>query len=315
MLKMPTDPEDSQKDEPHSSDAHSSRNGHDINEQKKGLFHRVIRLFKPEPDPTLRETIEEYIEEEPDSENFDDSIAQHEKELFANLLKLRDLRADDVMIPRADIFAIEVNTSQKELYSLLEEKQHSRIPVYKETLDEVLGTVHLKDLLAEIAQGKKIKIKDMITDLPIVAPSMSVLDLLLEMRRNKRHMVLVVDEYGGIDGLITIGDIIEELVGEIEDEHDLPDEAERITEYPDGTILVDARLDIDEFEEKYGDLITSEEKEESETLGGLVSAIAGRVPVRGEVLTHKTGMIFEVMEADPRRIHRLKIRKIPTHLG
>lgn len=312
---MPTDPEDSQPDEPHSRSAHFARNGQHITEQKPGFFKRALRLFKPEPDPTLRETIEEYIEEEPNGKEHDDSIAQHEKELFANLLQLRDLRADDVMIPRADIIAIDVNTTQKELYELLKDKQHSRIPVYKETLDEVLGTIHLKDLLADIAQGKKIKIKDMISDLPIVAPSMSVLDLLLEMRRNKRHMVLVVDEYGGIDGLITIGDIIEELVGEIEDEHDLPDEADQITEYPDGTLLVDARLDIDEFEDKYGNLITPEEKEESETLGGLVSAIAGRVPVRGEVLTHKTGMVFEIMDADPRRIHRLKIRNIPTHLG
>ncbi len=281
------------------------------NKKAKGLLVWVKSIFKSDPDPTLRETIEEYIEDQDDQES-EDSLTQHERELFSNLLKLVDMRATDVMVPRADIFALDINISQKELYETLKGKKHSRIPVYEGTLDEVIGTVHLKDLLANIAENKKITIKDMVTDLPIVAPSMSVLDLLLEMRRNKRHMVLVVDEYGGIDGLVTIGDIIEAIVGEIEDEHDVPEEIDRITEREDGSILVDGRLDIDEFEDKFGSLLSDSEKEESDTMGGLVSALAGRVPVRGEVLTHNTGMVFEVMDADPRRIHRLKIRNIPN---
>jgi len=134
------------------------------------------------------------------------------------------------------------------------------------------------------------------------------------MRQSRRHMALVVDEYGGIDGLVTIGDIVESVLGEIEDEHDTQEEPQLMT-YADGTVLADARVSIDDFEEEYGTLLSDDERSESDTLGGLVFTIAGRIPVRGEVLTHDSGMEFEIMDADPRRINVVRIRNIPEALA
>lgn len=259
-------------------------------------------------DNALREAIEEYIEETPDSEA--DEVSAHERQLLSNILHLRDVKVYDIMVPRADISAIEVDTAKDELLEIMAEKQFSRFPVYRGTLDEVLGTVHIKDIITAMAKGRKIRLKDLLTDIPIVSPSLPILDLLLEMRRTRRHIALVVDEYGGIDGLVTMGDVMETIIGEIDDEHDR-EEAPQIVEESDGSILADARLDIEEFEQRYGAILSEEEREESDTLGGLVFAMAGRVPARGEVLTHATGMVFEVLEADPRKISRLRIRDIP----
>jgi len=281
------------------------------NTQDGGWLSKLLSMFsgKAKSDASLRETIEEYIEE-PENGGEEDEVAQQERWLLSNILALRDLTVDKVMVPRADILAIDMNTSQQELFDILKEKQHTRIPVYRDTLDDVLGTVHLKDIMAAMAQNKKIDIKPLLSDLPIVAPSMPILDLLMKMQESRRHMVLVVDEYGGIDGLVTIGDIIEFIVGEIDDEHDTED-TEKIVRNDDGSVTVDSRLNIDHFEEEFGAILSEEERSDNDTLGGLVFSIAGRVPSRGEVLTHNSGMIFEVMEADPRRISKLKIRKIP----
>jgi len=139
---------------------------------------------------------------------------------------------------------------------------------------------------------------------------MPVLDLLLMMKQMRRHMALVVDEFGGIDGHVTINDVIESIVGEIEDEYDRDDEPTLI-QNRDGSIMIDARYDIEEFEEKFGRLLTDEEREDNDTLGGLVFEIAGRVPARGEILTHPSGMVFEIVDADPRRVNRLLIKNIP----
>jgi magnesium and cobalt transporter len=269
-----------------------------------------LRGFNKRPKPeTLRNAIEEYIDEPPPSVVADPVSAQ-EKLLLSNILKLRDIKVYDVMIPRADIVAIDVKTTSDELLSLLAEKQFSRIPVYRDTLDDVLGTVHLKDIMAATAKGEKVDIKKMLNEIPIVSPTLHVLDLLLEMRENRRHMVLAVDEYGGINGLVTIGDVIESIVGQMEDEHDT-DAAPQIVEKEDGSILADARYDIEEFEERFGYHLSDQEREDSDTLGGLVFSMAGRIPARGEVITHKTGMVFEVLDADPRRINLLRIRNIP----
>ena len=235
----------------------------------------------------------------------------HEKHLLSNILRLRDLKVIDVMIPRADIIAIDIETTKKDLLALLSEKQHSRLPVYRDSLDDVVGTIHIKDILQCLAEGRKFSIAEMVRDVPIVSPSMAVLDLILMMRQMRKHMALVVDEFGGIDGLIAIGDVIEEIVGEIDDEYDEENEPE-IMECKDGSILIDARYDIEDFEEKYGELLTDEEREDVDTLGGLVSSIAGRVPVRGEIISHEdSGTVFEVMDADPRRVNRLRIKNIP----
>ncbi len=312
MLKM-TEENPAEAEEPSSmtplksGDAehrHGNGNGH------KSFLNRIVNSLKGKSDTSLRETLEEYIEEEPE-DSAPDSVSAHEKALLANILKLRDLKVVDVMIPRADIVSIEVGTTQKELLELLAEKQHSRLPVYKETLDHVLGTIHIKDILATLAKGEKVKVNKLVRDIPIVSPSMHALDLLLQMRESRKHMALVVDEFGGIDGLVAIGDVIEAIVGEIDDEYD-PDDTPQLIQSPDGSVLADARVDIEEFEEKYGRLLSDEDREESDTLGGLVFALAGRIPGRGEVLKHENGMVFEVLDAGPRHINQIRIRNIPT---
>lgn len=302
MLKMNTQHDMSEVSDPSIANGGTSRS-------KDGFFQRVKSVFKSKQDTSLRDAIEEYIE---GPDNFAaDADALEERALFSNILALRDISIDEVMVPRADIIAIDVDAPKEELLALLAEKQVSRLPVYKGTLDEVIGTIHLKDIIACYANDRPINIEDNITEIPIVAPSMPVLDLLLTMRQSRRHMALVVDEYGGIDGLVTIGDIIESIIGEIDDEHDTEAEPQLIVD-ADGSVLADARLDIEDFEEKYGALLNADEREENDTLGGLVFSIAGRVPVRGEVLTHETGMVFEIMDADPRRINLIRIRNIPA---
>ncbi|MCF8495272.1 MAG: hemolysin family protein [Alphaproteobacteria bacterium] len=266
-------------------------------------------FLRSSSETSLREAIEDYIEETPD-EAASDPAERHERLLLSNILKLRNFTVVDVMIPRADIVAVNAGASQEELLALLAEKQYSRLPVYEETLDHVLGTIHIKDVLAALARGQRVDVKGMIREIPIVSPAMPVLDLIMEMRQSRRHMAMVVDEYGGIDGLVTIGDVIEAIVGEIDDEHDGAAPAQ-IIERPDGVIVADARVDIEEFEERFGFILSEEEREESDTLGGLVCMLAGRVPARGEILTHPSGLVFEVQDADPRRVHTLKIRKIP----
>ena len=269
----------------------------------------IKSLLAPKPDTSLRDAIEEYIEEPDDVTVDSDTI--HERALFSNILALRDISVDQVMVPRADIIAVDVNAARDDIFAMLADKQVSRIPVYKENLDDVLGTIHLKDIIACMANNKNFSIKDNITEIPIVSPSMPILDLLLTMRQSRRHMALVVDEYGGIDGLVTIGDIVESVLGEIDDEHDPEQETQLITQ-DDGSLLVDARYEIEDFEERYGDVLKEDEREENDTLGGLVFTLAGRVPARGELLKHSSGMVFEIMDADPRRVHLIRVRHLPV---
>lgn len=278
-----------------------------------GLMGWVKQLMgngQPKSDSDLREALEEYIEHELGESN--SSIARHERALLSNILKLRDMTAVDVMIPRVDIVAIGMDISQSDLLSLLAEKQYSRIPVYRDSMDDIVGTIHVKDILATLAQGKTIVMSELVRDVPIVSPSMPVLDLLLMMKQIRKHLALVVDEFGGIDGLVTIGDVIESIVGDIEDEHDDDEDEPQAHVGDDGTVLADARLDIEEFEEQFGKMLTDEEREDNDTLGGLIFSLAGRVPARGEILTHDSGMVFEILDADPRRVNRVRIRNMPT---
>lgn len=296
---------------PDTAEDPSSSNASPPQDKKTGTgwLGRFFKKDKTENGNSLRDALEEYVETSEDNGDEDASSAQ-EREILTNILKLRDIRAADVMIPRADIIAVDSQISQKDLLTLISEKQCSRLPVYSESLDHVLGTIHVKDVLACLAEDKKVDILELIKEVPIVSPATPVLDLILEMRYNRRHMAMVVDEYGGIDGLVTVGDIVEEIVGDIHDEHDLDEAEPQFKTQDDGSVIADARVEIDDFEEEYGTIATDTERDESDTLGGLVCVLAGRVPARGEVLTHDTGTIFEVLEADPRRIHSLKIRNI-----
>ncbi len=284
------------------------QNGADESQQSlSGLFRTWLRAsLKGKSEANWRDTIEELIEETPGPET---DVAEHERTLLTNIFRFKDLTATDVMIPRVDIVAVEVDTSVEDVLSLLAKRAHSRLPVYHESLDEIVGMLHIKDLLASLANGSQANIKQMLRDVLIVAPSMPVVDLLLEMRETRQQMALVVDEFGGIDGLITIEDLVEEIVGEIEDEHDVA-VAPQISERPDGSYLADARLPIEEFEEALGPVLEDDQREDIDTLGGLVFSIAGRIPARGELLRHPLGLEFEVVDADPRRIRRLRIRRV-----
>ena len=270
---------------------------------------RSLLPAKSVNDDSLREAIEELIEEEDDSPQ--SAVARHERKLISNILQLRDLPVSKVMVPRADIMAIDITSPREELVNLLAEKPHSRIPVFKGDLDNIIGFIHIKDIVAHIADGHPFELKDIMRDVLVVSPAMRVMDLLLQLRQSKVHIAFVVDEFGGIDGLITIGDLIEAIVGEIDDEYDFDINPELI-ERPDGSAIADARFPIRSFEAKYGNVFTEdEENEKVDTLGGLVTAIAGHVPSRGEIIRHSSGIEFEVLDADPRRVTRVRVRHLP----
>lgn len=272
------------------------------------LRNLVRRLFGQRNGGGLRESLEELIQKE---DAGDLPSAVDELALLRNILNLHALTAYDVMVPRADIVAVDIDTSLDDLVRTMSTEAHSRIPVYRGTLDDVAGVVHIKDVLATWAQHKSVKLADILREVLFVAPSMPILELLLQMRVSRIHMALVVDEFGGVDGLVTIEDLVEEIVGEIEDEHD-EDEAPVMTPRPDGTLDADARVELDAFEEWAGPILTPEEREEDiDTLGGLVAYLAGRVPVKGELIRHSSGVEFEIRDADPRRIRRMRVFNLP----
>lgn len=285
-------------------DQNSNQDGQNLIDWLVGL----VRGRNGDESDALREAIEDLIEDK--NHGNMTSIAAHERVLISNILSLRDLSVVDIMVPRADILAVELNTPKKELLEIMATHPHSRLPVYRETLDDVVGTIHIKDVLAHLAKDRSFKIKDLVRDAEIVAPSMPVLDLLLQMRHTRVHMALVVDEFGGIDGLITIADIIEAIVGEIDDEHDT-DVHPKMVDRPDGSMLADGRVPVEDFEERFGAILEEDDREDIDTLAGLVFALAGRVPARGEIIVHPSGIEFEVTEADPRRITRMIIRNLP----
>lgn len=292
------------------SDSRSPREGADEEGGTiAGLFRNWFRsAVKGRSDATLRDAIEELIEEPADSQ---DALGAGEKLLLGNILKLRGRTVVDVMVPRVDIIAVDVETPVAELIRRFADDAHSRMPVYRENLDDVLGMVHIKDVLSLVAGQRRAELKDVLREVPIVAPSMPVLDLLLQMRESRQHMALVVDEFGGIDGLITIEDLVEQIVGEIEDEHDVTD-APMLQRRDDGVWIADARLPLEDLEEMFGPILTEEEREEDlDTVGGLVFTLAGHVPSRGEVIPHDSGIEFEVIDADPRRLKRVRLLNTP----
>ncbi len=252
---------------------------------------------------SARDTLDELIEEREDAEV---PISADERTLLANILELRDRTVHDVMIPRADIVGIELDSPLSDVIKVITREGHSRLPVYKVDMDDCVGFIHAKDVLAWRNSEEDFQPSKIYRKILFVSPSMQVLELLLEMRVRRSHMALVVDEYGGIDGLVTIEDLVEEIVGEIEDEHDTNDEPE-MTPAPDGSFVADARVTIETLEQELGEILSEDEREDLDTLGGLVFSITGHVPVRGELVHHVSGIEFEVLDADPRRVKRLRI--------
>lgn len=255
------------------------------------------------------------------SETLSDLAAQHtedatpidplERALLENTLKLRRMTIEDVMVPRADIVALSAAAPLDEVVAAVGQSRHSRLPVFEKDLDRIVGMIHVKDVLAHIGKPDTPSLKDLAREVLFVSPAMLVLDLLLEMRIKRTHMALVVDEFGGIDGLATIEDLVEEIVGDIEDEHDIA-EPPQLETRPDGTLVADARATLEDFEAAVGDVLTDDEREDLDTLGGLVFNLVGRVPSRGELVSHPSGLEFEVLDGDPRRLKRLRVRNLPT---
>lgn len=264
---------------------------------KPGLFGRIFDALTPAGGP------------EPTAANGHAAPAAHAR----GMINLRRMRVEDVAIPMADIVAVPDTVSRNELVEVFRESGLTRIPVYEGTLDTPVGFVHLKDLALRYGfngSGGDFDLKAMLRPLLFVPPSMSIGVLLTKMQTERRHMALVIDEYGGVDGLVTIEDLIEQVVGEIADEHDSEEDASWVVEKP-GVYMALAKTPLEDFEAEIGFSLTdSEEIDEEEigTLGGLVFMLAGRVPVRGEVVQHPSGPEFEIVDADPRRIKRLRVR-------
>lgn len=236
----------------------------------------------------------------------------------ANAELFDQLQVADVMVPRADIFGIEVNTPLGEVISIFADAAHSRLPIYRDNLDDPVGIAHIKDVMARlaplVAQGEdgwaEMRVlQDIHRPVIFAPPSMRAIDLLLRMQARRMHLALVVDEYGGTDGLVTLEDLLEPIVGDIEDEHDTTS-TPGIQPKGSGVWLADARAGIEALAEIAGHPVLEDEDEDDvDTLGGLVFMLAGRVPERGEVIRHPAGFEFEVLDADPRRIKRLRIRR------
>jgi CBS domain containing-hemolysin-like protein len=256
-------------------------------------------------DMSVLGALDELIEGRDDESS---ALRADERMLLANILRLRHRAAEDAMVPRADIVGIDATASLAEVTDLMTKTGHSRIPVFRDTLDDVLGMVHIKDVLAWRGNDELFNLSKVLRRVLFVAPSMEVLQLLLEMRAKRSHMALVVDEFGGIDGLVTIEDVVEEIVGEIADEHDKESEP-TVTVLPDGSLDADARAPIELLDEHFATVLSEEEREDIDTVGGLVVTLAGRVPIRGELIGHPGGLEFEVLEADPRRIKRVRVRR------
>ncbi len=279
------------------------------------LLSRLRAVFpRRTPEPSVRELIAELVQEaaeEPQTPGALPDLDRREQVLINNILRLRETVADDVMIPRADIIAIRADVTLTQAIEQIRLEGHSRLPVYREQLDDIIGMIHVKDLFAYVGRPETFSIEAILRRPLMVAPQVPVLDLLAQMRQAHMHMALVVDEYGGIDGLVTIEDLIETITGDISDEHD---EAERplVTERPDGALDVDARLSVEDFEARVGPVLSEDERDaDIDTVGGLVFTLAGRVPAKGEVVSHPGGFEFRVLEADPRRIRRLRVRRLP----
>lgn len=277
----------------------------------QALSDVVRRLLGGNDEATkLRESLEQVIEE---SEAGSRPLAREERSMMLNILNFGELKVADILVPRADIIAVEETTPLPDLVRVFRDAQHSRLPVYRDTLDNPIGMVHIKDLIGmAVPEGEGSPhpktLQDIRRDILFVPPSMPVVNLLVKMQSTRIHLALVIDEYGGTDGLVSIEDLVEQIVGDIEDEHDT-DEAMMIAMRKEGEFDASARTSLEEIEKVVGfSLAGEEEAEEIDTLAGLVFSLVGRVPQRGEIIAHPAGVEFEVLDADPRRLKRLRVR-------
>lgn len=274
--------------------------------ESRGFFSRIVDAFNPTSDAEI------------------DNGEQPRVSVVASptlgMLNLRRMRVEDVSIPKADIVAVAVTVTKDDLVQVFRESGLTRVPVYDGTLDTPIGFANLKDFALRHGfngDSKDFDLRKMIRPLLFVPPSMPLGVLLQKMQAERIHMALVIDEYGGTDGLVTIEDLIEQVVGAIEDEHDIDEAKSWILEKP-GVYSAQAKTDLTEFEAEIGMALTEHEEideEEIDTLGGLVFMLSGRVPARGEVIIHPDGLEFEVLDADPRRIKRLRVRTPGAQAG
>jgi CBS domain containing-hemolysin-like protein len=286
-------------------------------------FERLLQSFGLGEEPDLREFIEDAL-----ARSKSDTLSPQERSMLRRALRFGKLTVEDVMVPRADIIAVDESATVAELMDVFREAEHSRLPVYRETLDDPRGMIHIRDLMSWITTAaeaggagfdlNKVDLEPTVATINItrellyVTASMPVLDLLLKMQTTRLHLALVVDEYGGTDGLVSIEDLIEEVVGEIADEHDVEDGPQIKSDSRPG-LVADARAPIEELEKQLGfALVSEEDREDIDTLGGLAFSIAGRIPARGERVRHPSGVEFEVLEADKRRIKKLRIHLPPA---
>ena len=306
--------------------------------RRDSLWRRIRNSFGRNRDRGLRESLEGALDSH-EAQHPGESVRQETKSMMLNIIEFSNLRVDDVMVPRVDIVAIDEAGTMRELLEKFIDANHSRVPVYRETLDGVTGMIHVKDFMrwmtARGAKKKKqarnekpalaglsitaselstaVKQASLNREVLFVPPSMPATDLLVRMQASHTHLAIVIDEYGGTEGLVSIEDLVEVIVGDIADEHDT-DEAVEIKPIEDGLYSADGRVDIAQLETLLGvDLLPDEEEEEADTLAGLVFKLAGRVPTRGEIIRHESGVEFEILDSDPRRVKRVRInaRNVP----
>jgi CBS domain containing-hemolysin-like protein len=263
-------------------------------------------IWGEDSEQTLREEIEEAIDEAEESRQVAGDLTPVERQMLRNLLHFGDETAGDICVTRGDIVSVPSTIGFDELVKAFAEAEHSRLPVYGESLDEIVGMVHIKDVFAAMMDLSRDRSMDALMRTPLFVPeSMGVLDLLARMRSDRVHLAIVVDEFGGTEGLVTIEDVVEEIVGEIEDEHDI-EAAGLLTRLEDGVWEADARIELEELAEVVDARLTWEE-DEVDTLGGLVFLLAGHIPERGECVLHPSGWRLEAVDSDPRKILRVRL--------
>jgi len=293
------------------SAAETSQDG--ASAKKRTSFMPVIRglknIFRIKNEASLKDALEEALEEHEEQSN--EPLPPQERIMLHNMLGLAEIKVSEIMVNRAGIAAVASDITLTELIHHIKEIRHTRIPIYAETMDHMLGFIHLKDMLPLFSGETVFDIKALLRPLIFVPPSMRVIDLLVKMRHAGSHMAIVVDEYGGTDGLVTMEDLVEEIVGEIQDEHDGEEGQQyKITPLNEFMFEVDASIPLDLLEGQTGlTLVEKENEEEFDTLGGLIFYQLGHVPVPGERLTHASGIEFEIVSADPRRIGKVRVMK------